>query len=93
MHYANLLWNKEHICGILDWELSGKNIREFDVAWSLILRQAQRFMNTQKELDLFLEGYKSVHSLNKDYVKYYMVRIYSYFIHSKTMKKLIITIY
>ena len=78
-HYANILWNRGHISGILDWELAGINIREFDVAWSLILRPSQRFMNTQREIDLFLEGYKSVHSLNIDYVKYYMVQIYSYF--------------
>ena len=79
LHYANLLWNKGHISGILDWELAGKNIREYDVAWSLILRPNQKFMNTKKELDLFLEGYKSIHNLNVNYVKYYMVQIYTYF--------------
>lgn len=78
-HYANLLWQKNKISGILDWEMAGINIREYDVAWSLILRPDQKFMDTMDEIKLYLAGYKSVHNLNVDYVKYYMIQIYLYF--------------
>ena len=78
-HYANLLWNKGKISGILDWEMAGINIREYDVAWSLILRPGQKFMNTEREMKCFIEGYESIHQINAKYVKYYMVQIYLYF--------------
>lgn len=78
-HYANLLWQDKHISAILDFELSGWGNKEFDIAWALILRPGQRFLNTEKEISLFIDGYLSVGSCNWDYVKYYMVLIYSYF--------------
>lgn len=78
-HYANILWENKHISAILDFELSGIGNREFDIAWALILRPGQRFLNTKEEIDLFMAGYLSLESANWEYVKYYMVLIYSYF--------------
>ena len=78
-HYANILWQEKHISAILDFELSGWGNKEFDIAWALILRPGQKFMNTDKEILLFRDGYLSVGNCNWDYVKYYMVLIYSYF--------------
>ncbi len=78
-HYANILWENKHISAILDWELSGWGNKEFDIAWALILRPGQKFMNTEEELSLFVDGYLSVGNCNLDYVNYYMVLIYSYF--------------
>ena len=78
-HYANILWQDNHISAILDFELSGLGNKEFDIAWALILRPGQKFLNTDKEISLFMEGYQSVGKCNWDYIKYYMVLIYSYF--------------
>lgn len=78
-HYANILWQDKHISAILDFELSGWGNKEFDIAWALILRPGQKFMNTKEELSLFMSGYLSVGNCNWNYVKYYMVLIYSYF--------------
>lgn len=78
-HYANILWENKHISAILDFELAGIGNREFDIAWALILRPGQRFLNTREEQELFMAGYSSLGSANWEYVKYYMVLIYSWF--------------
>ncbi len=79
-HFANILWDAGHISGILDFELAGMGNREFDVAWSLILRPGQNFMKTKEELREFLLGYTSLHECDYDLVLYYMVLIYSRFL-------------
>lgn len=78
-HYANILWQQKHISAILDFELSGWGNKEFDIAWALILRPGQKFMNTDEEISLFMDGYRSEGTCNWYYVKYYMILIYSYF--------------
>ncbi len=78
-HYANILWENRHMSAILDFELAGLGNKEFDIAWALILRPGQRFLNTKEEVDLFLQGYSSVGTFEYKYVKYYMVQIYVYF--------------
>ncbi len=78
-HYANILWERGHISGLLDFELAGYGCREFDIAWALIRRPGQKFMNTPEELRLFLQGYGSG-SYNEDAVAYYMAQIYVYFL-------------
>lgn len=75
-HYANILWKDKHISAILDFELSGMGNKEFDIAWALILRPGQRFLKTEEEIELFLEGYRSEGTFNMEYVKYYMALIY-----------------
>lgn len=78
-HYANILWEDKNISGILDFELSGKGNKEFDIAWAIILRQGQKFLKTNVELRKFFKGYNSVNSCNLNYVKYYMILIYVWF--------------
>lgn len=48
-HYANILWQDKHISAILDFELSGLENKEFDVAWALILRPGQKFLRTKED--------------------------------------------
>jgi len=78
-HYANILWKDKHISAILDFELSGMGNKEFDIAWALILRPGQRFLKTGEEIRRFLEGYLSQGSFQAEYVRYYMILIYSRF--------------
>ena len=78
-HYANILWKDKHISAILDLELSGMGNKEFDIAWALILRPGQRFLKTEAEKELFLEGYRSQGTVDLELLKYYMVQIYARF--------------
>ncbi len=81
-HYANILWKDGHITGILDFELAGIGNREFDIAWSLILRPGQRFLRTEAELREFIDGYSSVAKCDLTLVRYYMVLIYVRFLNA-----------
>jgi aminoglycoside phosphotransferase len=56
-YYANVLWEGEKVSAVLDYELSGTGIREFDLAWALVLRPGQKFLKTAKERERFLSGY------------------------------------
>lgn len=78
-HYANLLWQGKQLSAILDFELSGMGNREFDIAWAIILRPEQTFLNTEKEIALFRQGYMSLGDCDWQLVDYYMVLIYAYF--------------
>lgn len=78
-HYANLLWADGRLSAILDFELSGMGDREFDVAWALIRRPGQRFLNTEEEICRFFDGYASAASCDPARVAYYMALIYSWF--------------
>lgn len=79
-HYANILWKNNKIVAVLDWELSGIGNKEFDIAWAIINRPSQKFLKTDKEVNEFLKGYKSINKCNKEFIKYYMILIYSHFI-------------
>ncbi len=79
-HYANILWNNGKVTAVLDWELSGIGNKEFDIAWAIINRPGQTFLNTDQEIVEFLKGYKSENSCDTDKVKYYMILIYCHFI-------------
>ena len=79
-HYANILWKKKKLVAVLDWELSGIGNKEFDIAWAIINRPSQKFLKTDEEVKKFIEGYQSLNSCNIDYVKYYIILIYSHFI-------------
>ena len=56
-HYANLLWQDHAISAVLDFELAGHGIREFDMAWALLLRPGQKFLATIPEIESFLNAY------------------------------------
>lgn len=79
MHYANILWKGKKIVAILDYELSGIGIKEFDIAWSLFLRPCQKFFNTSAEIEYFLDSYSKYNSFNINNFYYYFVLIASYF--------------
>lgn len=79
-HYANLLWEGHHISGILDFALSGYGNRDFDIAWSLILRPGQKFLKTREEQKLFLSGYSRHGQYHAENIRYYMAQIYVYFL-------------
>ncbi len=76
-HYANLLWEDRHISAILDLELCGMGDRDYDIAWALILRPGQQFLQTEAERQRFLEGYRSVAPCDEQRIRYYMVLIYA----------------
>lgn len=79
LHYANLLWQGSHISAVLDYELSGYGVREFDMAWALVLRPGQRFLDTLGEIERFLVGYVELHSFSRKAFGYYYVLIASRF--------------
>lgn len=81
-HYANVLWEERHISAILDFELAGYGNRDFDIAWSVFLRPGQKFMKTDKELELFIKGYQKHGRCDEDAVKYYMAQCYVYFLYA-----------
>lgn len=72
-HYANVLWNNKEINGILDWEYSGYGFKEQDIAWALILRPMQEFLDNKEDIKSFLEGYKTVGKYNKDSLKWCLI--------------------
>lgn len=78
-HYANVLWNGGHISAILDYELSGIGIKEFDIAWACLLRPGQRFLNSKEEIDLFLRGYSNNGTFDYSSFAFYYALAGSYF--------------
>ena len=78
-HYANVVWQDKKISGLLDFELSGYGNKEFDIAWAITVRPSQEFLKEQQEIDSFISGYKTIGQCNLEYIKYYMVLIYSWF--------------
>ena len=79
-HYANLLWEDQHISAILDFELSGYGNRDFDIAWAMFRRPGQRFLKTPEEQRLFLQGYARHGEFDAHAVQYYMAQSYVYFL-------------
>lgn len=69
-HFVNILWDNYEITGILDWEYSGMGFMEQDIAWSLILRPGQKFMDNINDVNSFLEGYKSTNNYDNEKLKW-----------------------
>ncbi|MDE7261404.1 MAG: aminoglycoside phosphotransferase family protein [Oscillospiraceae bacterium] len=72
-HYANILWRDGRISAVLDYELSGRGVREFDLAWAVLLRPGQAFLKTQEELARFLEGYGKTQAFSWPAFRYYYI--------------------
>ena len=70
-HYANILWRDGGVSAVLDYELSGRGIREFDLAWAVVLRPGQRFLRTPEELEGFLGGYGGKQAFSPPAFRYY----------------------
>lgn len=78
-HYGNVLFRYGKINGIIDYEYSGKGLKEQDIAWAIVLRPGQKFMNTKEEINAFLEGYKSIGAYDKEKLKWCLVNGYIHF--------------
>lgn len=72
-HYANILWRDGRVSAVLDYELSGRGVREFDLAWAVVLRPGQAFLKTREELERFLEGYRAVQEFSYPAFRYYYI--------------------
>lgn len=69
-HYANVLFKNKKVNGIIDLEYSGLGFKEQDIAWALILRPGQKFMDNIDDINLFLEGYRSESNFEYDKFKW-----------------------
>lgn len=78
-HYANILWSGGKLSCVLDYELSGLGVREFDIAWAIFLRPGQRFLKSEAERQLFLDGYCEHEAFSYKAFLYYTVLIASRF--------------
>ena len=78
-HYSNILWNKDKISGVLDFEYSGIGFKEQDIAWSIVLRPCQLFLDTINEINRFLEGYKEDNTYNEALLKWCLVNAFCHF--------------
>lgn len=72
-HYANILWRNGRISAVLDYELSGHGVREFDLAWAVVLRPGQGFLKTAEEIERFLKGYGAVQGFSFPAFRYYYI--------------------
>lgn len=72
-HYANILWKEGRISAVLDYELSGRGVREFDLAWAVLLRPGQAFLKTEAELEGFLAGYGASQPFSFPAFRYYYI--------------------
>lgn len=100
-HYANVLWNNENISGVLDFEYSGMGFKEQDIAWSIVLRPSQTFMDSLEDIEFFLKGYLEINNYNKNSLKWCMINAYCHFYlmnkenaeYINKLKRLIVDVY
>lgn len=78
-HYGNILWQNNEISGVIDWEYSGKGLKEQDIAWACILRPGQEFMDTIEDIIEFLKGYLEQGNFNKEKLKWCLINGYCHF--------------
>lgn len=69
-HYANVLFKNQKVNGIIDLEYSDLGFKEQDIAWALILRPGQKFMDNIDDINLFLDGYRSKNNFEYDKFKW-----------------------
>lgn len=69
-HYANVLFKNKKVNGIIDLEYSGLGFKEQDIAWALIFRPGQKFMDDIDDINLFLDGYRSESNFEYDKFKW-----------------------
>lgn len=78
-HYANILWNNNDITGVLDFEYSGIGFKEQDIAWAIVLRPGQKFLDNIDDINTFLSGYKQINSYNGKLLKWCLINAYCHF--------------
>lgn len=88
-HYGNILWDNYEITGILDFEYSGLGFKEQDIAWSLILRPGQEFMDNVSDREMFLKGYKTISDYNEENLKWCLINgtMHFYLMNKEKEKK------
>lgn len=87
-HYGNVLFKNKNINAIIDWEYSGIGFKEQDIAWALILRPTQKFLNTYEEIEMFLRGYQSLGTYNEDKFKWCYINgcVHFYLMNKNNLK-------
>ena len=78
-HYGNILWRYGRINGIIDYEYSGKGLKEQDIAWSIILRPGQKFMDNIDDVNVFLAGYKNIGRFDINKLRWCLINGYVHF--------------
>ena len=78
-HYANILWNNNEISGVLDFEYSGIGFKEQDIAWAIILRPTQCFLDNINDIKQFILGYKNNGTYNSEKLKWCLINGYCHF--------------
>lgn len=78
-HYANILWKNKNIEAVLDFEYSGKGLKEQDIAWACILRPNQKFMNKLEDIKDFIKGYRLVNDFDFLKFKWCLINGYCHF--------------
>ena len=78
-HYANILWQDEEISGVLDFEYSGMGFKEQDIAWSIVLRPTQTFMDNLEDIKCFLKGYLEIGTYDENSLKWCIINAYCHF--------------
>ncbi len=78
-HYANVLWKNGRISGVLDFEYAGVGLKEQDIAWALVLRPNQKFLDNINDINYFLQGYRKNGSYDKDIFKWCLINAYTHF--------------
>lgn len=86
-HYANVLWEKREISGILDWELCEVGWCEFDLAWMVIVRPRQEFFKSLSDREAFLEGYRRKACYENEQLVWCEILIYLHFAYSAKRRK------
>ena len=78
-HYANILWKNKKINGVLDFEYSGKGVKEQDIAWSVVLRPGQKFLDNINDINYFLKGYKLNGNYDEKILKWCLINAFCHF--------------
>lgn len=74
LNTANILFSRGEVTAVLDWEFAGMGFREYDLAW--VLRQRKNYMNTPKEREQLLAGYRSKAAYDEDLLRWCEVMNY-----------------
>lgn len=92
-HYGNILWEDYKISAILDWEYSGLGFKEQDIAWALILRPEQQFMDKLEDYKSFLKGYSSVNTFDRSKLRWCLVNglMHFYLMNQNNKNKIYLT--
>ncbi len=74
---ASVIFDKDEISGIIDWEFAGLGWKEYDLAW--ILRARSGFLNTDAERQTILAGYKQLSTYDEEALRWCEVLNYLHF--------------